>query len=258
MNDKQYNDLEGIRRSDLWVINKTPMHFKFNLDHPKEQTEAMLFGSALHKYILETEDFTKEYAVAPPVDRRTKEGKEEYKKFIESSEGLTVITLEQFNQIVDMSAVLINDSSVYDLILGSEHEKVFTTVDEETGIPVKVKADMIYRDKNTGIVTIIDYKTTQSCEERAFLSSAKTYGYQFQAGMYAEIIEANLLEKCNFMFIAQEKTEPYAYRIFYCTKEWVDAGRRKYHELLNLYHDCKVNDNWYGYDICDLLEEVYD
>ena len=257
MNDKQYNDLEGLRRSDLWVMNKTPLHFKYNLENPQEQTEALLFGSALHKYILETSDFSKEYVIAPSVDRRTKEGKETYQKFIEASEGLTVITQDQFNQIVEMSTVLDQDQDIYAFITGSEHEKVFTDTDEETNEKVKVKADMLYRDIATGRLTIIDYKTTQSCEEKAFYSSCRKFGYQFQAGMYTEIIESNLLEKCQFIFIAQEKTPPYAARIFVCSEDWVNTGKKQYHDLLRQYHACKEADNWYGYTPLELLEEVY-
>ena len=35
-----YEDMPGIRRSDLWKINKTPLHFRYEMDHPTEPTSA--------------------------------------------------------------------------------------------------------------------------------------------------------------------------------------------------------------------------
>lgn len=32
-----YEDAEGVRRSDLWVINKTPMHFLYHMNHKDEK-----------------------------------------------------------------------------------------------------------------------------------------------------------------------------------------------------------------------------
>ena len=31
----EYEKMEGIRRSDLWYMNKTPAHFKYHMDNPK-------------------------------------------------------------------------------------------------------------------------------------------------------------------------------------------------------------------------------
>jgi len=257
MNDKQYNELEGLRRSDLWVLNKTPLHFKYNLDNPQPQTEALLFGSAVHKYILEPLDFYNEYAVAPQVDRRTKEGKEIYNNFLQETteKGLTVISQEQLEQIKDMAAVLKQDQLVIDLLMGAKYEQVYTWTDPETQVPLKVKADIITQFE--GKTYIVDYKTTSSCEYKDFYRSMRKYGYDFQAGMYSEVIENNLLESVEFAFIAQEKTPPYAYRVFWVDKEVVRTGKGKLHNLLRLYKACADLDQWKGYEPEELLEEVY-
>ena len=65
MTNKEYREHEGISRSELFKIAKSPLHFKYALDHPEEKTPALIFGGAAHKYILEMGDFDKEYAVAP-------------------------------------------------------------------------------------------------------------------------------------------------------------------------------------------------
>ena len=67
MTEKEYNEAEGVRRSDLWRMEDSAEKFRYFLNHPVEQTPAMAFGSACHKMILEPNDFGSEYAVAPQV-----------------------------------------------------------------------------------------------------------------------------------------------------------------------------------------------
>lgn len=255
MNDREYNALEGIRRSDLWVINKTPAHFKYNLTHPQEKTEALLFGSAIHKLLLEPMEFTDEYAVLPDLDRRTTEGKLKYAEFIEQNKDKEIISLTAIAQINDMVRVLQNDELVSKLLYGSKKEQVYTWVDPKTGEPCKIKADAVTTYE--GKPVLIDYKTTQSCEVGAFERSAKKYGYDFQAGMYCAGVEANTMERYGFIFIAQEKTPPYLHRVYFCSPEFIEAGKAKFIELLSLYHNCKVKDEWLGYEPTDLLGEYY-
>ena len=98
ISNKEYRSREGISSSDLKKIMKSPAHYKYWKDNPQEDTPALLFGRAAHKYILETYDFYNEFAVAPNCDRRTKEGKETWNKFVAESEGKDIITEEQFKQ----------------------------------------------------------------------------------------------------------------------------------------------------------------
>ena len=107
MTNKEYRDHEGVSRSELNIIRtKTPMHMKYAMEHPAEDTPALLEGRATHKYILEPDTFFDEFAIAPVCDRRTKEGKETYAAFLEESEGKDVITEEAFAKCKEMAEAL--------------------------------------------------------------------------------------------------------------------------------------------------------
>lgn len=84
MTDKQYNEIPAVRRSALWEIRKSPMHYKYAVEHPEEPTEALRFGIAAHKFILEPETFFDEFVTVPKIDRRTKAGKEEWAELLAS------------------------------------------------------------------------------------------------------------------------------------------------------------------------------
>lgn len=252
--DEYYEMMPGIRRSDLWKLNKSPLHFKFALEHPTPQTPALLFGSAAHKLILEADDFFNEYALSPVLDRRTKEGKAEWAAFVAHCEEnhLEVIPAADYEMIKEMSAA-IDAHPVARQLLTGEHEKIFMWTDPLTGEICKVKVDCI--TEYNGKKYIVDYKTTDSCEDGHFERSCRRYGYKFQAGMYREGVFQNTLEQYGFAFVAQEKTEPFAVRVYFCTDEWIDEGYDEFRWLIGLYHDCKVNDRWPGYEDETILQE---
>ena len=45
---------------------------------------------------------------------------------------------------------------------------------------------------------IVDYKTTDSCEDGHFERSARQYGYKFQSGMYTEGVTINTGDDYDF------------------------------------------------------------
>ena len=242
-----YENEEGIRRSDLWVINKSPMHFIQHMAEERTQTKALAFGSAAHKYILEPESFFDAYAIAPEVDRRTKAGREEWNDFILDCEfhGLESISVEDYETVKQMRDALQQNDLAAQLISG-RHEVAFYWVDDMTGEKCKVKVDCL--TEYDGKPYIVDYKTTESCEDGHFERSARKYGYQFQAGMYCEGAFQNTFQEWGFAFVAQEKTPPYASRVYICSPEWIKRGYDKFRELIGLFHQCKESDNWYGYE----------
>lgn len=254
MNDAMYNAMPGIRRSDLWKIGQTPMHFRYAMDHPDEPTPALIFGQAAHKYILEPETFFDEFEVIPKVDGRTKAGKEIMAAFRQMNEDKTLITNADMQTIMAMrEALLQNKDAAQILASATGKEKVFGWTDPETGELCKIKADII-ADQN-GQVIIADYKTTGSCADFAFERSCRKYGYGFQAGMYTIGVEAVTMERTEFVFIAQEKDPPYASRVYWCDRSFVEAGMRQFHDLLETYHECKESNEWPGYESTELYEE---
>lgn len=254
MNDNEYHELPGIRRSDLWKMSITPMHFRYAVDHPEEPTPSLIFGQAAHKYILEPESFFDEFEVIPKVDRRTKAGKQVMEAFEQLHNTKTLITAADMQTILAMREALMQNRDAKDIYeAATDKERAFNWTDPETGTVCKVKVDML-ADLN-GQPVIVDYKTTTSCADFAFERSCRKYGYDFQAGMYTIGVETEMMDRYEFIFIAQEKDPPYASRVYYCDPGFVDRGRRIYRDLLDEYAACKEADNWPGYESTDLYEE---
>ena len=257
MNDRDYDKMPGIRRSDLWHINQTPMHFQYALTNPETDTKSLALGRAVHKYILERESFFEDFALIPNVDRRTKTGKETFEQFKSENEGKQWITADDMEVCLDMRQALLSNREIMQILEEARQTEVpFTWTDPETQIRCKCKADIL--TEINGMPYVIDYKTTTSCADFQFERSCRKYGYDFQAGMYIEGIEANTLEEHGFAFIAQEKTAPYAARIYWCDPSFIEAGKKIFHELLGIYSNCMKTGEWPGYESTELYGEDYE
>jgi hypothetical protein len=240
----KYDEIPAVRRSALWEIRKSPAHYKYAVEHPKEPTPALTFGIAAHKYILEPDDFWKEYIELPKLDRRTKAGKESYQKILDS--GLAPISTEDLNMIEDMRSAIEAHPTASKLLLSGDHEVPIQWTDPDTGEACKCRLDCI--TTYGGQEYIVDYKTTASCEDGAFERSCYKYGYKLQAAMYTEGAFNSRLVPYRFAFVAQEKTPHDAVRVYFCDDGFLEEGMEIYRELMDIYHRCRVFDEWPGYE----------
>lgn len=248
MTEMEYNQADGIRRSDLWKMEDSPEKFIYFLEHPQEQTPAMAFGSACHKAILEPEGFCDEYAVAPALDKRTKEGKALYEKFCAENEGKTIISRDDDIVIAEMEQAIRKCPLACKLLYGKGMtEEPFFWTDPGTGEKCKVKVDRLVTWKRRKYV--VDFKTSQCAETNRFNSDMWKLGYYMQAAMYTEGVQRakKMRKRPGFIFVVQEKKPPYSVNVIEVSEEVMKAGDAKFHSLLERYHACKAIDTWPGY-----------
>lgn len=243
-----YDQNPGLRRSDLWQMHVSPKHFKFFMDNRSLRASASKdFGIAMHKYLLEPDTFFDEFAIAPVVNKRTKAGKETWNEFLEQCASDEKIALDpaDFQLIQEMTAAALANPLVVQLLQGPKEEECYWT-DPATSEPLKAKMDCLttYEGKDY----IVDYKTTDSCQDGHFERSSSKYGYQFQAGFYIEGMEQVHQKPFGFIFIAQEKKAPYACRVYICSPTYIEKGKEQFHTYLDMYHLCKMTNNWFGYE----------
>ena len=244
MNEVEYRQHPAISRSELWKLRESPEKFKWAMEHPEPPTPALIFGQVFHKLALEPMDFGTEFAVAPAVDRRTKEGKAAWAEFTATADGKTVIDQQMFDKASEMVCALYRAPFVKKLLDGAHELPLFWT-DEMTAEPCKVRLDAL--SEVNGQPIIVDLKTTADASTDGFMRSAVKYGYDFQAAMYSEGYTQNYGKKPLFVFIAVEKEPPYSVNILQADEAFINRGYGIFRELIGVYHDCKTTDNWYGF-----------
>lgn len=249
MTEREYNAAEGIRRSDLWRMHESPEKFRWFLEHPEPATPALVFGSAVHKLLLEPESFDEEYAVAPNVDRRTKAGKEEWERILSAAGERVLLSADDAETIRSMVKKANSIPYVQDLLRG-EHEKPFFWEDPDTGITCKARVDIL--TQADGKVLIGDYKTTTDARTDIFVNrDMQRYGYTLQAFMYTEgaMRCLGLDYRPDFVFLVQEKKAPYAMNaVMVCgDSDVMMYGQDQFREYIGTLKQCMETGYWFGY-----------
>lgn len=242
--NKAYREAEGVSSTDLKKLAKSPAHFRWWKDHPQQDTPALLFGRAVHKYVLEKEDFTSEFAVAPALDRRTKAGKESWLLFQEESQGKDILSSEDFEKIKDMREALYQ-TPFAKLLLSGEKEQSYFCQDERTGLVMKCRPDCRTKLGNTHI--LIDYKSTMDADGDSFMRTSMKLMYDMQMAYYKHILDKLTGYDHSVIFIAQEKTPPYAVNILEADRYFLASGADMWRTYLDLYASCEQSGNWFGY-----------
>lgn len=244
ISNKEYREREGVSNTDLKHIAKSPAHFRYWKDNPQEDTLALLFGRAVHKYVLEKDDFFTEFAIAPDCDRRTKEGKVQWQKFKIDSADKDVITADDFEKIKAMYDALYSTPYVAKLLSGDK-ELSFFLEDEITGITMKCRPDCLTTIKDTHI--LIDYKSCNDASSDGFMKQAIKLMYDLQMSFYKDILDGITGNQHSVIFIAQEKQPPYAVNILECNEDFLKSGTDMYRTYLDEYAECAKSGDWYGY-----------
>lgn len=244
MTEQEYRAYPAISRSELWKIRESPEKFKFYKENPTPSTPALILGQAFHKLALQPESFDDEFAIVPNVDRRTREGKSAWQEFENNSVGKIFLSAEDYKKATEMCISLHNSPYVNKLLSG-EREKEFFWNDDLTGEPCKCRADCVSQIKATNI--IVDLKSALDATTEHFMKDAINYGYDFQAGMYSAGIEQCTGQKHLFVFIVVEKEPPYAVNVLQADELFIKRGYDIFRELIGIYHDCKITNDWYGY-----------
>ena len=244
MTEKEYRQHSAISRSELWRIRESPEKFKWYREHPEPPTPALVFGQVFHKLALEPNTFYDEFAVAPIIDRRTKDGKAAWAEFVESAADKTVIDCDSYHKAQEMVDCMYRVPFVKRLLDG-EHEKPVFWTDDLTGEECKARYDALVEVNGQPI--IVDLKTTTDASTDAFMRSAVRMGYHFQAAMYSEGYKQNTGKIPKFVFIAIEKEPPYSVNILQSDDAFLQCGYDIFRELIGIYSECKRTGVFYGY-----------
>jgi exodeoxyribonuclease VIII len=208
-----------ISNSRLAAFKRSPAHLIQYLTEDKIQTPAMAFGSAFHAALLEPDLYIANYLAAPEVDRRTKEGKLIYDKFVYEADGKTVISSSDAAKIDAMLTSVLSNSIASELLSScKQFEAEFTWNNADTGLPMRGFIDAIGPD------FIIDVKTTTNADPRPFQSDIFRNQYHRQAAIYLDAIDHP--SHVDFYFIAVEKDAPYGVSVHRLDAQALEAGRK--------------------------------
>ena len=247
MTEQEYRQAEGVNKSTLWNLRKSPAHYKYFLENQREDTAAFAFGRAVHAAILTPSAFKKDFVVIPEgIDRRTKAGKEEYQAFLDASAGKEILTAADAETVKAIVKAFKKNRDAVQLLKGTKREKPLFWTDDN-GILCKCRIDAY----KAGL--IVDLKTAQDAETETFTKEALRYGYDVQAAHYLDAYQhKESAVRPEWYFVVIEKAEPYAINILRADIGFLDYGFIRRQELIEKLKVCQDQKAYPDYGINEL------
>ncbi len=234
----EYHAADGISKSDLDLIHRSPAHYKAARH---EDTPALRFGTAFHTLVLEPARFVAEYDFIEG-DRRTKAVKDAIKDA--EAAGKIILTKDEFDAVSGMRDSVFKNRIAATLIDGATIEhSVFSEIDN---VRVKCRPDGWNVEKGV----LFDLKSTEDASSDAFARTVAKYRYHVQDAFYRHVV-ANATncdaDDLSFIFVTVEKKPPFAVALYTLDElaklqGWVNAR-----EDLRTFREASERDNWPGY-----------
>ncbi|ECY9567730.1 exonuclease VIII [Salmonella enterica] len=244
--NEAYHAGPGVSKSQLDDIADTPAIYLWRKNAPvdTEKTKSLDTGTAFHCRVLEPEEFSKRFIIAPEFNRRTSAGKEEEKTFLEecARTGRTVLTAEEGRKIELMyQSVMALPLGQWLVESGGYAESSVYWEDPETGILCRCRPDKIIPEFHW----IMDVKTTADIQR--FRTAYYDYRYHVQDAFYSDGYRAQFGEIPTFVFLVASTTAEcgrYPVEIFMMGEDAKLAGQREYRRNLQTLAECLNNDEW--------------
>jgi len=239
---EDYLSIDALSASRLSDFRKSPAHYKYSLENPKPQTEAMILGSFIHTLVLEPAKTVDKYLSLPDLDYRSSKNREIRDNLIAENPGITFIKQDDWKKAFDISRAVLDNKRVGKFLAGSKVE--VSTVFETQELLCKARFDIWNQD----IGLIADIKTCQDASFSAFARNAYTRGYHFQAAWYREA--ANILGSPirGFAIIAVETNPPYGVKVYEVSPTDMDKAWEATKKHLEKYKECASANHWPSYN----------
>ena len=230
--------------SALCAFKKSPNHLLKYWEGKTKVTDAMQFGSIVHKLLLEPDSFNDDYAVFEGARRAGKE----WQEFKAANDNKQIIKLSELD---DANAIAQNamNNPIFNKLM---QNKVHTEKEvrwNHAGVDFKGFVDLeSYVDGKT---IVCDIKTTTDAGKR-FQRDLLYNDYKMQAAMYLENYD-----DADYYIIAVETTSPYNVQVYSLGHNLILQGFSEYKNLVAKYIEWNGEPVGYSDDIIEIeVEEL--
>jgi len=239
MPNSAYHSYEGISKSGLDLIERSPSHYRYR--EPRSATRAMEIGTAIHAAILEPDRYAAQYMLLVDVHARTAS---EYKQAIKTHTSECVLVSHEADHIAGMQESVYANESAAKLLDDEGWCEVSAFVEcPETGVLLRARFDKLTR---YGIG--IDLKKTRDARPDKFSRAVYDYRYHVQDAFYSHVYQLITGEPIKaFKIIAVEENMPHSTHVYQLDDEAKAEGARQFERNLADYAEAVNSGHWRGY-----------
>jgi len=251
----EYHGSGELSRSTAWSLLQTcPAKVRYDMNHPKPSSPALVIGSGFHTATLEPEKLDDEFAVKPSeIDGqgpRTKHYKESFELMQKSEPDKQWLAPADYDLILEMAGSALENPVLRHYMADIDKVVEGTGYFEMEGAKCKVRPDLYI----PGAGVVIDLKSTQDASNRGFTKSVRQFGYLFQACWYMHALRLLGEKPKQFVFIAVEKTAPYATAAYTIKESDINKQFSNMERACQLWAACQSSGIWPGYS--DMVETL--
>jgi len=214
----------------------------------EKEKEAFILGRATHHLLLGEPFFHAQFVVRPeeaPDGRPWNGNNKTCKAWLaaQRAAGRTVVTADQGERIKGMALALAKEPLVAAGALNGLIEQTIVALDEETGVWVLSRPDVIPTDSGD----FVDLKTTTSVIYADLVKTIGAYGYHMQAALCADGYRAAVGQPiASFSFYFIESKRPHCSRMVTIKPADLELGSRQNRMALRLFVDAMNTGVWPG------------
>ena len=239
-------------RSMLDVLDESLMlfHGRFVTHEipPKKPGKPLIFGSNFDRMFLERETVVEIPAnvlakVKGEISPHGAKSGGNWKAWEADHAGQLILKTSEYDIFRRMEERIRSHPDASQLIQGQEQVSI-RWEDQETGLPLKVRLDVL------GDGRVVDIKTSADPTPGAFAKSIEKYGYHRQGGMYAPATELLLGRPHEFYFVVIRNVEPHDVWCYVLGKDrktgrkWIDIGTEQIRERIDALAAAIKSNHW--------------
>lgn len=231
---------DAFGSSTIRDMGHSPAHMRYKWTSGLDANPRLFVGSAIHACIFEPDTEWPRYQRLPDgLDRRSKD----YKEMAEEYGPDFVLRDKEYDSAVGIRDNLLGHSRIGRLLKSGTPEIAFAWKDEETGIPLKGRADWLNEDLHV----CFDLKSTGDARESAFRRVAKNHDYAVQGAHYIAGLQALGKDIKHYTIVAAEVDPPYEVMLYRIGTREMMVAHEYWRMLVDLLHWCIDNQRWPGY-----------
>lgn len=227
-----YHREPGLSSTGAKRLLESPAKYRWERDHPIEQTAAMRLGSAIHTSVLGAGQRIE----VVEGSRNAKAVKEQIAEL--EADGAIVLTPRDAAMVEAITDAVQAHRTASNIFAHGEAEVSMCWEDAETGIACRGRIDWL------SPIAIVDLKSCQDASRTGFGKAAANLRYDLQAAAYMDGMEQLTGEALPFIFVAVEKEPPYLAVVHQLPDDALERGRRLWSDAKRLYAACVDYDSW--------------
>jgi hypothetical protein len=245
-----YRSMEGLSKHQFDWFCQSPAYYAWRRFQDFKASRDMILGTLIHAQALEGRI---EYAVCPPVDRRTKIGKETWEAFCHENAGKEVVTEDEGARIEGavLSAEVVLSELGFCAKTATKEQMLWVEAslywdsEQHPGLQFKGRPDLIIPPKEPfGQWTIVDLKTTSDFFKfgRKFWDLA----YDRQAAWYSWGLSQLGKQTPRFVFAVVDTEQPHFAQLMEVDSEDLARTHARMHARLSEFWECHNSNEWPG------------